>query len=131
MAKPDFKGARGSNTGDSFHELWALRESLRLLDVQSPLTALTVEGVLEEEPGDGHADQWEGVDCGLYYGGDTVEKAARIELVQLKYSGANPGSPWTLANLTKSSGKNTNNSVIRRLAAAFDSALKRRQSHNV
>jgi hypothetical protein len=131
MAKPDFKGARGSNTGDSFHELWALRESLRLLDVQSPLTALTVEGVLEEESGDGHADQWEGVDCGLYYGGDTVETAARIELVQLKYSGANPGSPWTIANLTKSSGKNTNNSVIRRLAAAFDSALKRRPSHNV
>jgi hypothetical protein len=32
MRSPDFKGARGSNTGDSFHELWALRESLRLLE---------------------------------------------------------------------------------------------------
>ena len=59
MRSTDFKGARGSNTGDSFHELWALRESLRLLDVRSPFTALTVEGVLEEEPGDHHADQWD------------------------------------------------------------------------
>jgi hypothetical protein len=131
MPSPDFRGARGSNTGDSFHELWALRESLRLLDVRSPLTALTVEGVLEEEPGGHHADQWEGVDCGLYYGGETVETAASVELVQLKYSSANPSSPWTAANLTGSTGKKTNNSVIRRLAAAFASALKGRPSHKL
>lgn len=131
MAKPDFKGARGSNTGDSFHELWALRESLHLLDVRSPLMALTVEGVLEEEPRDGYADQWEGVDCGLYYGGEAVETATSIELVQLKYSSANPDSAWTIANLTESSAKKTNNSVIRRLAAAFDSALKKRPSRTL
>lgn len=57
--------------------------------------ALTVEGVLEENPGDGHSDQWEGVDCGLYCGGDAVETATDIELVQLKYSSANPDSVWT------------------------------------
>jgi hypothetical protein len=131
MRGPDFKGARGSNTGDSFHELWALRESLRLLDVLSPLTALTVEGVLDEEHGDDHADQWAGVDCGLYYGGGTVETAARVELVQLKYSSANPNSPWTTASLTESTGKKTNNSVIRRLAAAFADALKARPSHKL
>ena len=131
MASPDFRGARGSNTGDSFHELWALHQSLRLLDVRSPLTALTVEGVLEEEPGDGRADQWDGVDCGLYYGSGTIDTAASLELVQLKYSGANPDSPWTVANLTESTGKKTNNSVIHRLAAAFASAQKKRQGHNL
>lgn len=131
MAKLDFKGARGSNTGDSFHELWALRQSLRLLDVRSPLMALTVEGVLEEERGDGHADQWEGVDCGLYYGGEAVETATNIELIQLKYSSANPDSAWTVSDLTESSAKKTNNSVIRRLASAFDSALKKRASHKL
>lgn len=131
MAKPDFRGARGSNTGDSFHELWALRESLRLLDVRSPLTALTVEGVLEEEPGNGQADQWEGVDCGLYYGGETIEAAVGVELVQLKYSSANPDSLWTVANLIESSGKKTNNSVIRRLAGAFVSAMNKRPGHNL
>jgi hypothetical protein len=131
MAKPDFRGARGSNTGDSFHELWALRESLRLLDVRSPLRALTVEGVLEEEPGNGQADQWEGVDCGLYYGGETIEAAVGVELVQLKYSSANPDSLWTVANLIESSGKKTNNSVIRRLAGAFVSAMNKRPGHNL
>ena len=128
MPGPDYKGARGSNAGDSFHELWALRQSLRLLDVRSTLTALTVEGVLEEA-GDGRADPWEGVDCGLYYGDGTVETAARVELVQLKYSSANPDLPWTVASLTESSGKKVNNSVIRRLAAAFASALKKRPSY--
>lgn len=131
MASPDFKGARGSNTGDSFHELWALRQSLPLLDVRSPLTALTVEGVLEEEAGDGRADQWEGVDCALYYGSETIETATGVVLVQLKYSGANPDSPWTVANLTESTGKKTNNSVIRRLAAAFASALNKRPRHKL
>ena len=32
MIKPDFSGARGSNAGDDFHELWALRQSLLLLN---------------------------------------------------------------------------------------------------
>ena len=61
MAKPDFKGARGSNTGDSFHELWALRQSLRLLDVRSPRMALTVEGVLEEDHTE-HRSYWNKTD---------------------------------------------------------------------
>lgn len=130
MPSPDFEGARGSNTGDSFHELWALRESLRLLDVGSPLTSLTVEGVLEEQRDKDHADEWGGVDCGLYYGGETLETAARIELVQLKYSSANPNSPWTVANLTRSTGKKAN-SVVHRLATAFASALKRRPAHKL
>ena len=41
----DYGGARGSNTGDEFHELWAVRQALRLLDLSSGLTAATVEGV--------------------------------------------------------------------------------------
>jgi hypothetical protein len=48
MAQPDFSGTRGSNAGDDFHELWALRQSLALLDQQSGLTGVTVEGLIEE-----------------------------------------------------------------------------------
>ena len=49
MAKDDFAidyaGARGSNAGDEYHELWAVRHALRLLDEHTPLSAMTVEGL--------------------------------------------------------------------------------------
>lgn len=44
MAQPDFRGARGSNAGDDFHELWALRKALALLDPDTDLVAVAVEG---------------------------------------------------------------------------------------
>ncbi len=43
--KQDLLGAPASNAGDAFHETWALREALRLLDPASELTGLYVEGV--------------------------------------------------------------------------------------
>ena len=70
MIQPDYRGARGSNAGDDFHELWALRQALALLDQESGLMAVSVEGlVAEDESGTPH-DTWDGVDCTLYYGGD-------------------------------------------------------------
>ena len=45
MALPDFSGARPSNAGDSFHELWALHTALALLEPRGSLTAVTVEGI--------------------------------------------------------------------------------------
>ena len=65
----DYRGARGSNTGDDFHELWATRQAIRLLDAQGSLEALALEGTLEP----GAADTWDGVDCTLYFGGDGAE----------------------------------------------------------
>ena len=46
----DFRGARGSNTGDQFHELWALLQVLDLLHPETDLKAVGVEGVLTETP---------------------------------------------------------------------------------
>ena len=120
----DYTGARGSNAGDQFHEFWALEQVLALLRPATNLKAVTVEGVALETAG---ADQskWEGVDCGLYYGAPTLERADAIELAQLKYSSADPDKPWTMARLVASSSTKTNNSVIRRLANAFKEAKAR------
>lgn len=71
----DYRGARGSNTGDDFHELWATREAIRLLNGEGDLQALSVEGVLE--PGGG-ADTWDGVDCALYFGGPDAASAKQV-----------------------------------------------------
>jgi len=78
------------NAGDDFHELWALRQALRLLDRDSDLTAIAVEGLSSEDETGAPLDTWDGVDCTLYFGGDQVASAKRVVIDQLKYSRSSP-----------------------------------------
>jgi hypothetical protein len=127
MIQADYRGARGANAGDDFHELWALRQALMLLDQDAALTAVTVEGLRAEDESGTPRDTWDGVDCTLYYGGDHAASAERIVIAQLKYSAANPDQAWTVARLTQNSNKRQDNSVIGRLAKAF-AGLKGKRS---
>jgi hypothetical protein len=95
-----------------------------LLDQDTGLTAVTIEGLRAEDESGIPGDTWDGVDCALYYGGDHAASATRIVVAQLKYSAANPDQAWTIAHLTQSSNKRKDNSVIGRLAKAF-AGLKR------
>ncbi|MFJ3681470.1 hypothetical protein [Pseudomonas sp. NPDC090208] len=113
----DFRGARGSNTGDDFHELWAARHAIRLLDDRDPLQALTVEGIAPSDEVGSSPSTWDGVDCALYEGGGDAKEADRILLEQLKYSAANPRSSWTVARMV--SGDKREDSVLNRLAKAW------------
>ena len=88
MIQADYRGARGANAGDDFHELWALRQALALLDQVVGLTAVAVEGLRAEDESGTPRDTWDGVDCTLYYGGDHAAAADRIVIAQLKYSTA-------------------------------------------
>lgn len=115
-------GARASTAGDVFHELWALRTALGLITPKTDLKAVTVEGIAAPT---GSAHLYDGVDCGLFYGDISLERASRVEFVQLKYSTANPETAWTVARLTANSAKNGNNSVIRKLATDFAKAQGR------
>ena len=109
----DYRGARGSNTGDDFHELWAARHAVSLLTPGTKLKSLAVEGVAKKTRALGEAaDTWDGVDCTLYYDD-------RVVIEQLKYSASEPSSPWTTARLIRG-GKAR--SVLSRLARAFDAA---------
>jgi hypothetical protein len=67
MIQADYRGARGANAGDDFHELWALRQALALLDQDAELTAVVVEGLRAEDESGTPRDTWDGVDCTLYY----------------------------------------------------------------
>lgn len=116
-----YQGARGSNAGDQFHEFWALEQVLQLLEPGTTLKAVTVEGVKSEAVGPDDP-AWDGVDCGQYFGGETLETADEVHLSQLKYSTADPDKSWTVARLTNSTASTTNNSVIRRLANAYKKA---------
>jgi hypothetical protein len=124
LANTDYRGARGSNAGDQFHELWALLQMLELLKIGAALKGVTVEGVKSESGAGDDGPVWDGVDCGLYFEGASLETAKRVELVQLKYSSANPDTDWSIARIASSTSKQ-GNSVVRRMADAFKSARAR------
>ena len=119
----DFLGARASNAGDAFHEIWAMRKALELLDPESRLVCLTVEGIPAASSGENNRS-WDGVDCALFYGESEEDPFDRIEIVQLRYSPTAPEKNWTLGRLTRNTKQRGNNSVARRLADAFNGIIK-------
>ena len=124
--KAEYLGARASNTGDDFHEWWALRLALQLLEPDTSLAAVTVEGVNLDNENAQELTEWDSVDCGLFYGGHTVEQAERVVFEQLKYSSSTPEKNWTVSELTSSKSKSSNNSIIKGLADSFSAILKTR-----
>ena len=119
----DYGGARGSNTGDEFHELWAVRNALRMLDPCSGLTAISVEGV---PSGQDNGNYWDGVDCTLLFDGVDESTAKRVEIQQLKYSSANPTRKWTVARACRGKDGKPTGSLIHRLGQAFVGLSKSR-----
>lgn len=88
-ALPDVDtGWPNANAGDYFHELAGVRHVLSLLDHDSELTVLSVEGLRPEDVAGQSDRNWDGVDCGLYYGTPGIKDCNRIEIEQLKYSSA-------------------------------------------
>lgn len=124
--KVEYLGARASNTGDDFHEWWALRLALQLLAPDTALVAVTVEGVNLDDDNAQELKEWDSVDCGLFYGGHTVEQAEKVVIEQLKYSSATPEKNWTVSELTNSKSKSANNSILKGLADSFSAILKTR-----
>jgi hypothetical protein len=115
----DYRGARGSNAGDDFHELWAVRQALKLLSADGDLKAVTVEGVGDQDSRGAPPESWDGVDCALYFGGYDALEATSIELLQLKYSAAGAKRQWTVARLVQEKQGRRGTSVIGRLAEAW------------
>lgn len=124
--KAEYLGARASNTGDDFHEWWALRLALQLLEPDTSLVAVTVEGVNLDNDNTQELTEWDSVDCGLLYGGHTIEQAEKVVIEQLKYSSSTPEKNWTVSELTNSKSKSSNNSIIRGLADSYNAILKTR-----
>ncbi len=126
MARTDYTGKRGSNAGDDYHELWAARRALELITPGTDLVELTVEGVRADDA-DGIDDAlWDGVDAAFYYGPD-IETIEGVDLVQFKYSGSEPDTPWTVARLAYAKNKSKTNALIARLASAWKGMRKQRR----
>lgn len=113
----EFLGARASNAGDDFHELWAARHAIRLLSGEQYLQAITLEGVAAEDEAEAPNGTWDAVDCALYFGSERCEQATRIVIEQLKYSAAAPTTSWTIARFSYAS--KPGQSVLGKLARAW------------
>lgn len=120
----DYGGARGSNTGDAYHELWAVRQALRMLEPSSDLTAVKVEGVPAIRGSD---NTWDVVDCTLLFGGEDLEGTDRVELQQLRYSAATPNKKWTVARVCRGKNGRAHTSLIRRFGNAFKALTNKRK----
>jgi hypothetical protein len=83
VTQPEYKGARGSNAGDDFHELWALRQALRLLRPRTKLALVTVEGLRAEDEHGEPTGTWDGVDCTYYFEGRDTSSAKQIVVSKL------------------------------------------------
>ncbi len=116
MIEAGTNGAVASNAGDDFHVLWAAREILRLIDVQSEWQAVTVEGLpLDDRHKAEVGEHGQIADVTLCR---EEEGRAVYRYLQLKYSTANPGQPWTWSRLLKTrSSKKADSSLLGRLAA--------------
>ena len=91
---------RYSRAGDQFHYRWAARRCLGLLDPQSELKCITIEGVSSDESQNGDSETGEEVvDVAEYYGDSTIQRARKISYHQLKHSYV--GDSWTLSALSK------------------------------
>ena len=93
---------RSSRDGDQFHYAWAARQSLKLMSVQSGLTAVTIEGAstIDKDGPDGLVGD-ELIDVGLYFGSEAPEDATAVRYVQLKHSTRRTGLSWTPGELEK------------------------------
>ena len=125
----DFSGARSSNTGDVYHELWAVRAALQLLDNSSGLDAVVVEGVPSV---DGAGSQWDGVDCTLLFGGQSIQTAESVVIQQLKYSASEPMKSWTPSRVCYGpSSSDPSSSLMRGLGKAFREVVKLRKGQEL
>ena len=119
----ELRGARASNAGDDYHELWVARQAIQLLGNEEDLQAIAVEGVGRDAADGQRSDTWDGVDCTLCFGGTTVSDATRVEIVQVKYSTAAPREKWTIARLVHG-GRSS--SILSKLAKAWKEVIKNR-----
>ena len=91
---------RYTRAGDQFHYRWAARRCLGLLDPQSELVCITIEGVSSDETQNENAGTGEEVvDVAEYYGDSNIPRAKKISYHQLKHSYI--ATPWTLSALSK------------------------------
>lgn len=116
-----FAGALGSNLGDHYHLMYAVRRMINMLHPRSNLHLLALEGVSSEDVSIvGQSKSVRAADVTEYYGGTNFHSANHIVITQLKYSFAYATQNWTLRRLCRlKTLKDPTSSVLGGLASLF------------
>lgn len=92
---------RASRDGHEYHEMWVARKSLELLNPNSKLKALAVEGLSPVDQKSAKSEEVEIADVTLYYGGQNFQFSEQVSIIQFKYSVAKKNIPITLSDAKK------------------------------
>ena len=114
----DLPGARESNAGDDFHILWGVALCLRMIQPDSSLRRIVIEGVAPRDRANASRRAFLAADITEYYGGNSFEEAHKVVLSQLKYSYRNPNQRWTPGRLAPK-GEPPQKTVFGKLARAY------------
>lgn len=128
MEKKNNAGAVASNAGDDFHLIWACKKILKILEPNSQLTAVSVEGPSwSDSIQDIDETKLYSIDLAEYYGGKDFSNAESVIFSQLKYSAFCMDKTWTVSELCTNTNKEKkkNNSIIRRLADTYNEYCKK------
>ncbi len=100
-------GVRASRDGHEYHAAWAARVALELLPPQADLKAISLEGFPVQDAKSFSEEAMDIADLVKFFGGNTVEIATRIDVLQLKYSRTKEGIGLTASDLAKTLKKFT------------------------
>lgn len=125
-AKQPQPNAPESNAGDDFHLLWAARRVLTLLQPNTDLKGIRLEGPPPNEAAevDPTCKDLLGIDLAEYFGGTQFEDASMVIHSQLKYSTRRSKDAWTAARLAQGKRTSHGGSVIHRLANVYRGYIK-------
>jgi hypothetical protein len=109
-------GAVASSAGDDFHQLWGMRKVLALLNPNSRVVEVKLEGFPVDDIHQELGDDGQIVDVTTKVIGDNSEP--RLHYEQLKYSPSHPETAWTWARLLANKSKQKKRtSIFARLAS--------------
>lgn len=92
---------RASRDGHEYHEMWVVRKSLELLNPNSKLKCIAVEGLAPVDQKEAKSQEVEVADVTLYYGGNTFKTADCVKVLQFKYSVAQMYTPVRISDAKK------------------------------
>ena len=116
MAKKKVDKVRASRDGHEYHEIWVARKSLELLNPNSELKAISIEGLSPIDQARAKSEEVEIADVTLYYNGKEFSRSSKVAIIQFKYSVA-----YKNVSVTAAVAKKT----IQKFAETYKNHIKR------
>jgi hypothetical protein len=98
-------GARASREGHEYHVAWAAKVALKLINPNTTLTGVAIEGFFVEDAANLSDEAMDIADLVQYHSGNSVSNAKKLEVLQFKYSPTQSEKDLTASDLKKTLSK--------------------------